>query len=203
MLLMLVLLSALLAWKYNQRNRIIAATNQVDLAGGQATYRWQTPTVVGTQRLFRSAYSARSVKTTRTRSDGSTETVWVTKGYMNSAIHPFVVNVLNTPGSLRSENLILRFFSNSDILVDAVWVPELNVDREFVAALQDLDGLRIVQICRNQKYFQTQVAGPNRYNVTAEQKRTELDELSKPFEDAKSIIHKILPHVKVIDGVLE
>ena len=201
---MLALLSALLAWKYNQRNRIVAATNQVELAGGQTTYRWQNPTVANTQRLFRSGYSARSsVKRTRTRSDGSTVTDWVTMSYMHSAKHPVVVNVLNTPGSFRSENPILKFFSNSDILVDAVRIPELSVDREFVSVLQDLDGLRIVQICRNQKYFRTMVADPNRHHITDEQKCTKLDELSKPFEDAKSIIQQILPHVHVIDGVLE
>ena len=34
MLLMVTLLSAMLAWKYGQRNRILSATKQVRLAGG-------------------------------------------------------------------------------------------------------------------------------------------------------------------------
>ena len=203
MLLMVTLLSAMLAWKYGQRNRILSATKQVRLAGGEVIYRFQNPKVATKTAAFISAYSAKPVPVTRTLSDGSTVTETVTRSYMGGLRFPLAVNDLRISGHSKSGNPILGFLNNSDILIDAVRIPELNVDRELIAALQDLDGLRIVQVCRSRQYFRTMVSSPGTHQVTAEQKRIKLAERSKPFESAKSIIQHQLPHLQIIDGVLE
>ena len=197
MLLVVTLLSAMLAWKYNQRNRILSATNQVRLAGGEVTYRFQNPLVATKTARFTSRYAEKPHEVTRTLSDGSTVTERVQTSL--TLAYPVSVNTVNTSGNSKPNNSIFRFMSNSDIFVDAVRIPELNVDRKFVAALQDLDGLRIVQICRTQQYFRTIVARPSSHQITLEQRQNQLSELSKPFEDSKSIIQQKLPHVQIID----
>jgi len=202
MFLMLTLLSVMLAWKYNQRNRILSATKQVRLAGGEVVYRSQNPTVVKKTKAFMSAYSQKPIPVSRVR-DGKPVIEYVMQTYMATLQHPMLVDDLQTAGSSQTQNTILRFLSNSDIFVDAVRLPESNVDKKLVAALRGLDGLRIVQIRRDKQYFRVLVSHPSQRQVTAERKRTRLAELSRPFEDAKSIIDEQLPHVQVIDGVLE
>ena len=203
MLLLLTLFTLLLAWKYNERNRILDATKRIVSDGGEAFYSLQNPSVATQTRTFHSAYPPKPISEKRTLADGSIETVLKTQGYMSSAIHPVSINVIKCTGNSKTNNSILQFFSNSDVSIDSVRIPESNVDKRFVTALQNLKGLRVVQICRDPHYFRTCVGSPSRYNIDPEQKQAKLAELSKPFDDAKNLIQAKLPNVVIVDGLME
>ena len=138
MVLLLTLFSVLLAWKYNERNRILDATKRIESDGGETFYSFQNSSVATQTRTFHSAYSPKPIQEKRTLADGSIETVTRMHSYMHSAIHPVSISVIKNTGNSETNTSILQFFSNSDICIDSVRISESNVDKRFVTALQIL-----------------------------------------------------------------
>ena len=199
MLVLLTLVAAVLAWKYNQRNRILAATKQIQDLGGQVFYRTQNPTTAVKVVHFQSPYRLRPETKTRSLPDGTVENYEVF-GH-RSFNHIFSLQIKSIVPNGKVNQKVNRFLVNAEILVGAVKVQENDVDAEFVKQLQQLDDLKIVLVCRDREYFRVYGANPNTYMVTTQQRADRLSELGKPYEDAKSLIHDSLPNVEVVDGL--
>jgi len=201
LLLLLTLLAAVLAWRYNQRHQILGATKQIRNLGGQIVYRWENPTVAVKTIAVQSPVRTRPETKTRTLKDGTKEDyeVFSHRSFNNY----FSVQVKSLGISGRANHGLLRFFDNEDIAVEAVKIRESSVNEDLVNYLRKLDDLRIVLVCRDQEYFRVYGTNPKIQLITAEQRTGKLNELNKPFEDAKSLINGGLPDVNVIDGYWE
>ena len=201
MLLLLTIFSAVMAWKFNQRNRIRAATKQIEKLGGQVFYYWENPVVVVKPVIFRRPYRNKHRIKTMTLPDGTVQT-YEAFGH-RSFNHPFnlQVNSLESSGSSIQGANRFSFFGNEDIMIDSVGIDESDVDADFINQLRKLDNLRTILIYRDREYFCVYGTRPSQIVSTAVQQRNDdLIELEKPFENAKSMIHSRLPKVRVIDG---
>ena len=197
LLFLLMLVSVFLAWKYNQRNRILSATKKIQDCGGEIYYRWQQPAV---RSMFTSVipyYALRSQAVKFTGGSKSTSFVNVNIGFDV----PLEVNVL-IAGGKSPDSIWQRLFSNTEVMVDAVRIDESKVDQEFVEALCDLDGLKLIQVERNKQYFQVIASDPVSFQVSEERRAKSLEKLDEPFRAAKQLIHCKLP-IEVIDGLSE
>ena len=114
---------------------------------------------------------------------------------------PLEVNVL-IAGGKSPDSIWQRLFSNTEVMVDAVRIDESKVDQEFVEALCDLDGLKLIQVERNKQYFQVIASDPVSFQVSEERRAKSLEKLDEPFRAAKQLIHCKLP-IEVIDGLSE
>ena len=199
MLLLVTLIGAVLAFKYNQRYRILTATSQIQKLGGQVVYRRENPAAAVTTISFVSLYRKRPQIEFTTRQDGTKEIRHVLS---NHEFRDFElqVNDLTSTGDPDPEPIRPSFFSNEPILVDAVKVRERDIDASFVNNLKNLDGLKVVLVCRDWEYFRVFGADPNLDFVTPDERDDKLRRLNKPFENAKSLILNNLPEVKVVDG---
>ena len=200
MLVLLTIVAAALAWKYNQRNRIIFATKSIEKMGGQVLYHRENPTAA---MKWMTVTCHRRLRETRTRTllDGTVENYdvfHIARSYTANV----QVKSIESAGGANEEDGILNILGNRDILVDAAKIHESRVDADFVEHIQKLDGLRVVQVCRDIEYFRMKATDPEGFSITPEQKEEKLSELDKPFENAKSLIHNSLPEVDVIDGYL-
>ena len=198
---LVTVVSILIALKYNERNRVVSATRVIQDLGGEVIYRRENPVISKKQEVFRAAYGAKPRATTRTLPDGTSETVYVTSTWQATMPFPSTLNFLSRAGTTNQKNRMLEFLGNYDVAVDAVRIRDSLVDSDLIDQLMKLNGLKIVLICRDRSYYQTSVSQPKWHYVTDEEKSSRMIELGKPFEDAKSLIHKHLPNLQVVDGL--
>ena len=196
LLALLTLVAIILAVKYNERNRLITATNEIHKLGGKTYYRSQNPIIGSKTSFFHPAYAAKPRKITRTRKDGTTSIEHITSNWQ----YPTKINVLKFTGATKANRNLFDLLGNQDVIVDAVQIPESNVDQKFVDCLKNLSGLKIVLISRDQEYFRLRIATPNAHQVSAQRRNEKLAKFAKPFEDGKLLILSRLPHVQVVDG---
>ena len=137
---------------------------------------------------------------TRTLADGSVENYDKFLFSSKLATANVELKTLKATGNANEEYGILNFLGNDDIFVDGVRIHEADVDADLIQHLKKLDGLRIVQVCRDIEYFQLSVIDPRYYPATGKQKADKFKELIRRFEAAKTLINKGLPKIDVIDG---
>ena len=200
MLLLLTLAGVFLAWKYNQRNQIISATKHIQSLGGSVVYRWENPTIAMQTMTVSVEHPAKIETKTRTLADGSVENYDKFLFSSKLATANVELKTLKATGNANEEYGILNFLGNDDIFVDAVRIHEADVDADLIQHLKKLDGLRIVQVCRDIEYFQLSVIDPRYYPATGKQKADRFKELIRRFEAAKTLINKGLPKIDVVDG---
>ena len=199
--LIIAIIAAALAWRANFRNQSLKAANEVESMGGEVSYQSQQPIVTPVTRTALAAYSAKPIPVQRKRADGTNYTEYTTQSYTAGMGWPFVANEIKIGSLLENQNHWSLWFSNKDVIVEAVQVHEAYVDEDFVEALSKFRSLKTVIVLRPNHYFRVRVCNSGYHSVEKEQLAKRLKELAQPFEVANALIKDKLPDVEILEGV--
>lgn len=191
----ITIFAMLLAWRYNERNKLLQATKEVRARGGEVAFRWQKPVVQTVTQTVIPAYR-RSIEYTVTLPDGSTEirrrehgyTVWI----------PIQVQQVQSLNKTQQTGSFAHLWgAYDDIAVDAITVSEECVDNDLIDTLTRLNGLKLVVVLRNREYYRLSVCGWEKSQHRADR----LKQLDAKFQTTVSLLTSRLPNIAVVAGI--
>ena len=184
-------------WRCNQRRTISAAVARLERANVALSYRWQKPTVGAASEMVIPAYS-RDITYSVQMPDGTFETRTRNVGYTVWA--PAAIQDVTLNETVRPEVHVTGFVfgTHDDVAVDVVALEPKSIDDAMINELRELDGLKTVLLKIDRQYYRVLVAGW----APPEWRDEELAELTKPIEEATSLLESKLANVVVARGIV-
>ena len=168
-----------LAWKFNYRNRCLAASRAIQNAGGSVFYVWEKPE-------FHIEVRTHVLKPPKGTFPYRMPTVNVP------------INVFHATANQKPTFQWSNPFDNTDVSIAAAIIPESKVNENLPSILAPLN-LKYLMIARDQEHGPTKYA---RYSSPIREKEriAKLNTFEQSYAVAKRLLTSQLPNVEIVDS---